>query len=259
MRGRDRQRILRDCPSCIYCGGLRAAVEVDHFPPMQLFQDRRRPKGLEGPSCTECNRGSREAESLASFLSCIRFDQTSEAQTQHFSEQIRHMMNNYPEVYRALKPNVQQRIDVQKLSFKTGQNLEALDLTNPRVYRALLLFGAKCGLALHWHETKQILPVAGNVGVILISNEQAFNGQVPRHLFDLLPEPRTLSQGSWNVEEQFSYASKRTVDGDSTAHWAIFGHAFSFNLFVGVGLKLAVLPAENVFSPGCLAIGQSTA
>jgi hypothetical protein len=57
--------------SCVYCGGKRRGIEVDHMPPRKMFDLRHRPNGLEFPSCTECNQGSKDVDQIASFIGRI--------------------------------------------------------------------------------------------------------------------------------------------------------------------------------------------
>ena len=252
-RSRERKKLLVAYPECAYCGGLRPATELDHVPPIQMFPKRQRPKGLETPSCTACNRGAREAESLASLLASVHLGTISESDVQHWKELVGHLANNYPALLQSLKPTTRQLREVRRLSSELGTDLGAFDLRGPSVSHNLLLFGAKCGLALHWHQKKAPLPPDGRVVVFLFSNDQAIQGDVPQHLFDQLPDPKTLQQGKKHAADRFQYASRATVDGASTAHWVTFGQAFAYNLFVGPRLKTGDVDASHILAPGCLA------
>jgi hypothetical protein len=218
-----------------------------------MFPKRQRPKGLETPSCTACNRGAREAESLASLLASVRFGTISESDVQHWSDLVGHLARNHPVLLQALKPTTRQLRDARRLSQEFGTDFGAFDLRETSVLHNLLLFGAKCGLALHWHQKKAPLPPDGTVVVFLFSNDQAIQGDVPQHFFDQLPDAKTLQQGKKHAADRFQYASRETADGPSTAHWVTFGQAFAYNLFVGPGLKTGDVDTSHIFAPGCLA------
>ena len=60
--------VLDGCPWCIYCGGDTPATTVDHVPPIIMFAQRRRPKGLEFGSCEPCNGGTKHADLVAAMI-----------------------------------------------------------------------------------------------------------------------------------------------------------------------------------------------
>ena len=69
---RNRRRIqarLRAQPWCIYCGGVNEATTVDHMPPITIFDQRRRPRGLEFSACQPCNSGCRLAVKVVGLVS----------------------------------------------------------------------------------------------------------------------------------------------------------------------------------------------
>lgn len=251
VRGRERKRILAANPECAYCAGRNAATEIDHFPPRQMFPKRIRPKGLETPTCSACNRGSRKAESLASLIACIHFDRLTEGDLQHFIEISTHVGNNYPDMGKSLLSTARQKREAARLGDKFDTVFSAFDLRGPEVSRALSEFGAKAGLSLHWNLIGKPLAANGQVVVLMFTNQQALDGQVPQHLFELLPDGRPLAQGRMTSEGRFEYASRQTDDGDSTAHWVSLGQAVLYNIFVGEDLSIGEIPEDNVFSPGC--------
>lgn len=241
---------LRNERSCVFCAGQRLATSVDHVPSRFLFKMKDRPKGLEVPACTACNNGSSWTEDLAAMLAAIHL---TNPDPDHFQKRFDHLLRSNFAAVLELYPTWDQEISSSKWLDEQGEQHWALNLTGPIVQEAMLLFGAKLGMALHWHETKQILSANGQVGVIWFSNEQALDRAVPRHLFELLPEKRTLRQGRKNVGDQFTYSSKATIEPGSSAHWAIFGEAYAYNIFVSENFSLSSLHRDNIRFPGCLA------
>lgn len=251
-RGKDRQTLLSAYPNCAYCAGSRDATTVDHWPSKQMFGRGNRPKGLETPSCKECNQGSKRCESLAAFFAQMQFTNSRGNENELFEQIGEHLSNNHPDLLAALAPTTRQISDIKKYD----RNFGVMDLRSPIVSNELLLFGAKCGLALHWQLKKEPLGSSGQVLVMFFSNAQLASDEFPKQLFELLPEAKTLRQGQKTVEGAFAYSSKATTDGTSTAHWVRFGQAIWYQLFVGFNLKIPDGATLQVFSPGCLTRGS---
>jgi hypothetical protein len=57
--------VLAAHPWCIYCGGIHPADTIEHMPPIAMFDDRQRPRGLEFSTCRECNNGTRLSDTDA--------------------------------------------------------------------------------------------------------------------------------------------------------------------------------------------------
>ncbi len=60
--------VLTAHPWCIYCGGINPADTIEHMPPIAMFDDNQRPKGLEFSACQDCNNGTRLSDTVASLL-----------------------------------------------------------------------------------------------------------------------------------------------------------------------------------------------
>lgn len=252
-RSKYKKQLLAENRFCIYCGGTEPATNVDHMPNKGMFP-KDRPGGMEFPSCEGCNQGSKWFEDIASFIGSIRFGVVPGVE--HFEGKLLHLQRTHPEVLEELHPTTKQKREARKYKDAEGQDSGALNVTGRIVSSAMLLYGAKLALALHWQETKNVLPVNGRVGVIWHSNANALENEIPPYLFEMLPDGRTLRQGTKQSKHPFLYSSGKTVDTDATAHWAFFGDAFAFNLFVGQTINLGPLPPNQCFSPGCLRISK---
>lgn len=256
-RGNRKKQFLINNPFCIYCGGVEAAKTWDHMPNKGMFP-KDRPGGLEFPSCEACNQGSKWFEDVASFVGSIRFQNTDRS-IEHFTRKMEHLKVNHPEILDEFRPTNRQLRRVRNLSVDdTWESAGVLNLQGELVSKAMLLYGAKLGLALHWGKTKQALSRNEKLGVIWYSNANAFDGNVPQDLFKMLPDKHTLSEGRKVSEHPFLYASGQVPETGATAHWAIFGNAIVYFLFAGGSLNLSLLPKANVFSPGCLQTTKPT-
>lgn len=241
---------LRSGQPCVFCAGGQPATTVDHVPSRFLFKMKDRPKGLEVPACSRCNRGSSWAEDIAAMLAAVHL---TAPDPDHFETRFNHLAKNNKAAVLEMYPSWEQEISAARWVDENGIAHWSLNLAGPIVQEAMVLFGAKLGMALHWHETGTRLSGGGNIGVLWFSNAQALDGEVPDHLFRMLPDQRTLQQGRKNVGDQFMYSSKATVEPGSSAHWAIFGEAFAYCLFVSESLTFGSVPEDQIRSPGCLA------
>lgn len=68
LRERSHASMLAKKPGCIYCAGQSMATTIEHMPPIQIFDKRWRPRGLEFPACKACNNGSSHYDLVASML-----------------------------------------------------------------------------------------------------------------------------------------------------------------------------------------------
>ncbi|MBY6136297.1 hypothetical protein KUV61_10705 [Nocardioides marinus] len=244
-----KNKFLKDNPFCIYCGGASASTTWDHMPNKGMFP-KDRPGGMEFPCCEACNQGSKWFEDIVSALGGIVFNEESDYAAEHFAKRLEHLFKSHPEVRGELSPYRYQAKNATSVMEGGG----AMNLQGPIVSQALLLYGAKLALALHWKKTGLILPSHARIGVICFSNEQLFNGGRPSDLFDHLPEGQELRKGKNKSRHSFLFSSAKAEDSGATAHWAVFGDGIAYNLFVGEKLNVSVLPKENRFSPGCLQI-----
>src|SRR5689334_14253887 len=97
--------LLQDQPMCVYCGGDTPATTIDHMPPIGIFDQRLRPKGLEFSACADCNGGSRAAEQVAAFVSRMLPDAQNPALDDERRRVMRQMANNHPAIIRELMPS----------------------------------------------------------------------------------------------------------------------------------------------------------
>ncbi|WP_368946511.1 hypothetical protein [Pseudophaeobacter sp. A-200-2] len=246
-RKTKRRQLLQNNRYCIYCGGVEKSTTWDHMPNKGMFP-KDRPGGLEFPSCEACNQGSKWFEDIVSFIGSIRFDDSSDSATEHFDKKLAHLTKTQPEVIEELRPTRRQLRQAESALHDGG----ALNLQGEIASSALSLYGAKLAIALHWRKTQQILPKNAQIAVYCISNERLFDNSVPPHLFELLPDGEELRQGKNRSKYPFFFASGKAEDTSATVHWATFGQAIAYNLFVGGNLDLTSVPARQLFFPGCL-------
>lgn len=253
MRTRDRKKVLEACPNCIYCAGANPATTVDHMPPIGMFPKRQRPPGLFFSACEPCNRNASQLDLFASFFASIHFKEHSEADKQHFREKLRAVKDAFPNILTEMLPDDRQRALISNMMDEEGRPFGALDVASPTVRRLIHGYGAKCAFALHYLETKTVVPQDGAVAVKWFTNANAFMNEVPQQLFEMLPHAKMIGSGKQSSADIFQYGSGKTDDAECSAHWIVFGHAVNYQLFAGKRLPAyGDIPSEDIFAPGFL-------
>jgi len=81
---------------CIYCGGTQPADTIEHMPPVMMFIRKQRPKGLEFPSCRECNNGTSKSDLVASLLGRLSVEPAADVEAAEFKKLLCSVRNNVP-------------------------------------------------------------------------------------------------------------------------------------------------------------------
>src|SRR5436309_9558979 len=120
---------LKQHPMCCFCGGQTSAATIDHQPARILFPDKLRPKGLEFPACTICNRQTSADEALLAFV--CRFAGSHRANAARDFHRLRNIVGS-----------VKQR--------GVWVRVGAIDVNQPEVNQGLCRIAAKLALAIYY-------------------------------------------------------------------------------------------------------------
>src|SRR3954467_2212243 len=96
QKRRAHATLLDSCPWCIYCGGDQSSTTVDHVPPIIMFDQRQRPKGLEFGSCEPCNVGTKHADLVPAMIGRSMPDSATEAGRTEMKTIFSAVSNNIP-------------------------------------------------------------------------------------------------------------------------------------------------------------------
>jgi hypothetical protein len=240
--------------ACVYCGGGTTAREPDHMPPRILFKGKQRPNDLVFPSCSDCNRGSAALDTIVSWLGRSYPDAISSAERREVRNLGSSMITNFPEVASAFfreRDNKLQVTPEQKLGLG---DYTPVNVGDPYIHRCIEFFGAKFAMAMHWRQTKTIVPPTARLYPQWFTNAQAITGRIPEEIFRFFPKPEPLRQGRLNTAGRFEFSS--AFDGEYSTHLAMFGRSFLVLSFVAPGpnhefAESGALECE----PGCLKAG----
>jgi hypothetical protein len=226
-RRRAHAAILEKFPWCIYCGGANLADTIEHMPPIQMFYQRQRPKGLEFPACKKCNHGTRHSDLVASLMGRIYPDAGTDSAKEEIKKILSAVGNNVP----GLLQEMQIGRGGQKIARSQIPNMPpgaaVLRANGPILERHMRIFGAKLGFALHYEAHRTPVPLEGGVQPMYFTNVNAARGELPMEIIELLPTAKTLQQGKKNVSAQFNYSWRVTEEGRHTVFYAVFNQAFA--------------------------------
>ncbi|WP_162164361.1 hypothetical protein, partial [Roseivivax isoporae] len=173
------------------------------------------------------------------------------ASSQHFKEKLRSVRNNSPKAFAELQPNLEDKLRGMRLLARVGQRqpMGAFSI-GPEATKLLEGFGAKCALALHYRASGKIASESDRIMVIMRSNAQHLEEGTPQQLFDYLPEPASLAQGKFSVEDIIMFSSKYAEYENISGHYVTF-RTLLFFLFVG-NLEPGEIPEDKFYRPGFL-------
>lgn len=247
------ERMQEEQPWCVYCGGTIRGTSVDHMPPITVFNNRQRWKGMEYLACGPCHAGTRSLDQVAGLLSRVYPDPSSPAAQHEIQEILRGIRNNHPAILTEMQASEEQehRARAQTVfpdaagAFNIGPTMNTL----------ISRFAARVGLALHYELCREVVPTTGGVFVHWYTNEALVDGKFPSDFATMLGPEKSLRQGSKSLEDQFSYSSAALEDNSMSAHMAAFRLSFAVQAFVARDierLKPAVEFPNRVFRPGYL-------
>ena len=212
--------VLAAHPWCIYCGGIHPADTIEHMPPIAMFDDRQRPRGLEFSTCRECNNGTRLSDTVAALLARAYPDAPKPDDLERL---LRGVRNNVPGLLEEMHLGAAGHRDIPSMPADAG----VLRANGPILTKHIGVFGAKLGLALHFEAHGLSVPPAGGVQTIFFTNASALRGELPAELIQLMPTPRTLKQGKREVGGQFKYSWALTEEKKHSTFYATFRESFA--------------------------------
>ena len=250
-RRRAHAAMLSAYPWCIYCG--QPATTVEHMPPLMMFLGKLRPKGLEFPTCAQCNHGTKHADLVASLLSRTYPDPASDQGRDDLKKVLQAVGNNIPGLLEEMLVGKAGQKIARRHIPDMPAGAAVLRANGPLVTRYMTIFAAKFGFAMHYEAYGERVPDAGGVQPRWFSNTNAARGELPMEIIELLPPRQTLRQGRKEVSDQFEYSGQVVEDGRHALAYAVFRSSFA--IFAATAVDQSELLAKYagkipVFRPG---------
>jgi len=196
------KNLLASEPRCIYCSAMPTSLE--HMPPITIFKNRRRPKGMVYACCANCNNRTSGADLVASFMARLNLD------TQQGDWQL---MENLAQRFALRKkaPGFLEELFESSHSRSVWRDRRGiltryteLRAAGPRTRSYLNVFCAKFGMALYREHVGEALPLEGIVHTMWFTNA-GLSQTAMNNMLRILPGAALLSQGNIHSGSQFSY------------------------------------------------------
>ena len=203
IRSRSRAEVLGLGQRCTYCSDI--ATTIEHMPPRSMFRRKQRPNGLEFPCCPVCNQGTSAADLVAGYFARIRpnikpGDWQFEENRERFDLVRRMAPGVMEELFRVGKSSE------QWLRGKSGisRPMRVIKADGPVLRAHIHVFACKLGMALFRQHTGEPLPLTGRVFCQWYLNS-GLAQKTANAILSKMAITDTLSQGKWNVSDQFTY------------------------------------------------------
>ena len=226
-RRRAHAQILAKHPLCIYCAGSNKATTVEHMPPIMMFDQRQRPKGLEFPTCASCNHGTSLTDLVASLLCRVYPDVESDPGKRELKKLLSAVSNNVPGLLEEMMVDDHGQFQAWRDIPNMPSGSAVLRANGPILSAHMRIFGTKLGLALHFEAHGTFVPQEGGVQPLFFTNANAVRGELPMEIINRLPPARTLQQGKKEVSGQFTYSFLLTEERRHSVFYAVFRQSFA--------------------------------
>lgn len=202
-KSRSRQAILAAESRCIYCEGKPETFE--HMPPRSMFRGKLRPSGLEFATCEACNGGTSGADVVASFFARLRPDDNGEQWHLTELDQLKASLErNAPGVAHELFRLNRARQILRPTAGGILVPATEVRADGPLLRGYLNTFSSKFGMALYREHVGEPLPLDGAVYSQWFLNS-GLAQSTAEALLTIMPLGSTLSQGKFQVDDQFAY------------------------------------------------------
>jgi hypothetical protein len=115
------------------------------MPPAMMFIGKQRPKGLQFPSCRECNNGTSISDLVASFLGRLFVQPSADDEAAEIKKLFSSVHNNVPGLLKEMQFGpAEEKLACKGLPLQAGDGVARAN--GPLVTKHMLVFGAKLGL-----------------------------------------------------------------------------------------------------------------
>jgi hypothetical protein len=194
------QEFLRIHPLCCFCGGSEAATTVDHQPAKIVFPDKSRPKGLEFPACSTCNRQTSGDEALLALVS--RFAGSHRPNAARDFHRLKDIINTVRQVF----PGLLERMHARKVWANRGGLLMrqgAIDVNQPEVHQSMSRIAAKLALAIYYQAKGTPAATTCRIKTQWTHCQNPDTSQRVKNLIQIVPAQAILQMGKWKTDESF--------------------------------------------------------
>jgi hypothetical protein len=221
---------IKQHPICCFCGGQ--ASTIDHQPAKIVFPDKYRPKGLEFPACSTCNRQTSAPETLLAFVS--RFAGSRRSGSRRDRDRLTDIVGTIDQSF----PGLLHKMNFRPLWTKDRGLLVpggAAKVNQPAIHHGLCLVAAKLALAIYYEDQKRPAPDGCLISTQWTHCHNESHVKHVKNMVDVLPATATLKQGAWKTDDTF-FLKYHFEDG----------HLYTVAIFHEAVALIARLIANNI-------------
>ena len=229
-----RERFNTEHPYCCLCGGSIPTECIEHAPPKVLFFNKKRPRGLEVPSCIRCNDGSsQQDQAVAAFAfsqSPIAISGRTALGAKYNARAIELMQRwatNNSDLGGTLIGMPDQWVQVNGVL----QRVSSLILSEAIYDRFLNPWAVKQTLAFWYQIIGNPFSENGAIKVIWFTPQQRSDLRKFLANLPLNDKGTALKQGKFDTTAQFSFHHCITEDDGGAVFWVILHQGLSFVSF----------------------------
>ena len=192
---RRHSKVLQGVKGCIYCAEVGPAEQVDHMPPRAMFRMSQRPKGLEFPSCADCNQGTSRLDVVATFMARTFPGIEGQSDEQEWDKVMKEVARVAPDLPKEL---VMPHHEMQAMMLQQGisdSNFAAFRANGPILGAHMQAFAAKVGFALRYEDVGYPVPAKGGIQVRWFTSGEILKRTIPESLYASLGPINNLRQG----------------------------------------------------------------
>ncbi|WP_457587244.1 hypothetical protein [Ensifer canadensis] len=159
-------------------------------------------------------------------------DATTEKGTREYQKLIREVSRNHPGLL------VEMNVDQLAMLKQMGEAAHRLPSWNfistggPIARSIIRKFANKLAIALHFEQTKKIVPRGAGIFAMHYTNVTAIVDGMPIEVMERLGIEKALVMGRQHTGRAFTYQSARLSDEETTIHMAYFRQSFALLLVV---------------------------
>jgi len=205
--------------------------EFDHAPPKVMFRDKHRPPGLEVPSCKFCNRQHSPFDDCFALL-CMAMGSVAsskQAPRHRIENAIRSCRKRFPSIIEQLSGfGWDVAVDLD------GDNTPAVAVPfdTPDIHFVVEYMAARLATAIFYDNTGLCVPVGSMIATKWWTWNQPLDDALLTSLIGALPNYQTLSQGAWEVDDQFATRFAVSTDKPQAAFLFRFHSSFMASAFL---------------------------
>ncbi len=189
---------IKQHPICCFCGGQTSTR--DHQPAKIVFPDKRRPKGLEFPACSTCNRQTSAPETLLAFVS--RFAGSRRSNSTLDRDRLTNIVCSIDQSF----PGLLHKMNIRRLWTKEAGLLVpggAANVDQREIHHGLCLVAAKLALAIYYEDQKRPAPDGCLISTQWTHCHNVNHVKHVKNMIDIIPATATLKQGAWKSDGTF--------------------------------------------------------